>query len=153
MNAEAASGGTASPQALQRFVDAQRDVHAQALAELRAGRKRGHWIWYVLPQLRGLGRSALSQEYGIAGAAEATAYLAHPLLGPRLHECVQALLEHADRPAASMLGELDALKLQSCLTLFASVSAPDSLFQRALDGFFGGAGDPATLRLLRARQA
>lgn len=150
MNAEPTPSGTAATAALQRFVDAQRDSYAQALAELRAGRKRGHWIWYVLPQLHGLGRSALSQEYGIAGAAEATAYLAHPLLGPRLRECVQALLEHADRPAASLLGELDALKLRSCLTLFASVSPPDSLFQRALDGFFDGAGDPTTLRLLGA---
>ena len=137
-----------SASSLQRFVQAQARDYAQALAELRAGHKRSHWIWYVLPQLRGLGRSSTAQFYGLAGRAEAAAYAAHPLLGPRLVECVRALLAHRERSAAQMLGEVDAMKLRSCLTLFAQVAPHEPVFQQALERFYAGQPDDATLRLL-----
>lgn len=132
---------------LERFVSAQTGRYAQALAELRAGRKTGHWIWFVLPQLRGLGRSQMAHDYGIADRAEALAYLAHPLLGPRLRECVEAMLAHAGRSATDILGDVDAMKFRSCLTLFEAVSG-DALFARALDMFYGGQRDAATLKLI-----
>ena len=132
---------------VDRFVSAQQDHYTQALAELRVGRKTGHWIWFVLPQLRGQGRSPTAYEYGITSRAEAEAYLAHPVLGPRLRECVQAMLAHTGRSAASILGDVDALKFHSCLTLFDAVST-DDLFRRALDMFYGGERDAATLALL-----
>lgn len=133
---------------LERFVRAQQGVYDQALAELRAGRKTGHWIWFVLPQLRGLGRSSTAHEYGIAGRAEAEAYLAHPLLGARLRECVQAMLTHPNRSAVRILGDVDAMKFRSCLTLFGAAT-DDDLFRQALDAFYGGEPDTATLALLR----
>jgi uncharacterized protein (DUF1810 family) len=140
----------ADPFDLQRFVDAQARDHAQALAELRAGHKRSHWIWYVLPQLRGLGMSGMSQRYGIGSMAEARAYLAHPLLGPRLRECVAALVAHRGRRSAvELLGSIDALKCRSCLTLFdAAAAGAEPLFADALDAFFDGERDPATLARL-----
>lgn len=133
---------------LQRFVQAQERDYVQALAELRAGRKTSHWIWYVLPQLRGLGQSPLSQHYGLAGRDEAAAYAAHPLLGPRLVDCVQAMLGHPGLSATQILGEVDALKFRSCLTLFAEVAPGEPCFPAALQRFYGGERDPATLRLL-----
>lgn len=134
---------------LERFVQAQDGVHEQALGELKAGRKTGHWMWFVLPQLRGLGRSSTAQHYGIADRAEAEAYLAHPLLGERLRGCVQAMLAHRGRSAESILGEVDALKLRSCLTLFDAVSpSPVNIFRDALDAFYGGQPDATTLALL-----
>jgi len=133
---------------LGRFIEAQADRYATALAELRAGAKRTHWIWFILPQLRGLGTSPLADRYGIASLDEARAYLAHPLLGPRLIECVQALLAHRGRSAAAMLGALDALKLRSCLTLFARAAPGEGSFDQALQQFFGGVPDALTLRLL-----
>ena len=132
---------------LERFVSAQEGNYEQALAELRAGRKTSHWIWFVLPQLRGLGRSSMAQQYGIADRTEAEAYLAHPLLGERLRECVRAMLAHRGQTAASILGDVDAMKFRSCLTLFDAVS-PDDCFRQALDAFYGGERDPATLALL-----
>ena len=135
---------------LQRFVDAQQHDYARALAELQAGRKTTHWIWYVLPQLRGLGLSRLSQHYGLADRAEAEAYAVHPLLGPRLVECVQAMMRHRNRDAAQILGEVDAMKFRSCLTLFAAVAPHEPCFDAALQAFYGGARDPATQRLLAA---
>lgn len=132
---------------LERFINAQQGNYAKALAELRAGRKTSHWIWFVLPQLRGLGRSTMAHEYGIAGRAEAEAYFAHPLLGERLRESVRAMLAHQGRSAVSILGDIDAMKFRSCLTLFDAVSA-DPLFSEALDAFYGGERDPATLALL-----
>jgi len=132
---------------LDRFVLAQRGIYGQALAELRAGRKQGHWIWFVLPQLRGLGRSSTAHEYGIANRAEAQSCLAHPLLGARLRECVQTMLAHADRPAVRILGDVDSMKFRSCLTLFDAVST-DALFHQALEAFYGGERDAATLALL-----
>ncbi|KQV60365.1 calpastatin [Pelomonas sp. Root1217] len=132
---------------LDRFVQAQQGHYEQALAELKAGRKTSHWIWFVLPQLRGLGRSAMAHEYGVADRAEAEVYLAHPLLGSRLRECIRAMLAHQSRSAASILGDIDALKFRSCLTLFDAVST-DPLFSQALDTFYDGERDKATLALL-----
>jgi uncharacterized protein (DUF1810 family) len=132
---------------LRRFVEAQRDSFEQALAELRAGRKVGHWIWWVLPQVRGLGSSANSEFYGIADLAEAKAYLAHPVLGPRLCEAVEAVLEHASLGAGAVLGP-DAIKLRSCLTLFHRAAPQDSLFRAALDTLFAGEEDERTHQLL-----
>lgn len=133
---------------LDRFVDAQAPVHVEALAELLAGEKRSHWMWFVFPQLAGLGHSPTARFYAIASAAEARAYLAHPLLGARLRECVAAILGHRARSAEAMFDIVDAMKLKSSLTLFEAVAADPALFAVALDTFFGGARDAATLRLL-----
>jgi len=134
---------------LDRFIQAQQGRYEQALAELRAGRKTGHWIWFVLPQLRGLGRSTMAHEYGIAGRAEAQAYLAHPVLGARLRECVRTVLAHEGRSPERILGDVDAMKLRSCLTLFETVAdVPDDLFAQALERLYRGERDGATLRLL-----
>lgn len=139
---------TATPLTLDRFVTAQARDYPQALAELRAGKKRTHWIWYVLPQLRELGRSQMARDFGIADRQEAIDYLAHPVLGPRLIACVHALLSHPDKTAVEMLGEVDAMKLRSCLTLFAAVADGEPCFANALDVFYGGEQDAETLRLL-----
>ena len=136
--------------ALDRFLDAQRDAYDVAIAELRAGRKRSHWIWFVFPQLRGLGRSAMSNRYGLSGVAEASAYLAHPVLGVRLIDAIQAMLANAAVPAAVILGELDALKFRSCLTLFAVAAPAQPLFAATLAHYFEGQPDPETLVLLGA---
>ena len=142
------------PYDLARFVDAQRDVHATALAELRSGRKRTHWMWFVFPQLEGLGSSWMAQRYAIASAAEAEAYLRHPVLGPRLLECAEALLAIEGRSAREILGSPDDLKLKSSATLFAAVSPPGSVFERLLDKHFAGERDEATLRRIApARRA
>jgi uncharacterized protein (DUF1810 family) len=133
---------------LERFVLAQEHQYPRALAELQAGRKTTHWIWYVLPQLRGLGHSPVAQQYGLAGRAEAEAFAAHPLLGPRLVRCVQAMLGHHQRSAVQILGTVDAMKFRSCLTLFAEVAPNETGFRQALDRFYDGAPDPATLQLL-----
>lgn len=135
---------------LQRFVEAQRRDYATALAELRSGRKRSHWMWYVLPQLRGLGMSGMAQRYGIASAHEARAYLAHPVLGPRLRECVAAMTALPGSDAEDVLGGIDALKFRSCLTLFAAVAPGEAGFAAALDKYYGGERDPRTLELLEA---
>lgn len=133
---------------VSRFVEAQRGVYATALAELRAGRKTGHWIWYVFPQLRGLGRSQLSHDYGIESLEEARAYLADPVLGPRLRECAAALLSVAGRSAGEILGEIDALKVRSSMTLFLRVAPGEPLFREVLDRFYGGVPDARTDALL-----
>ena len=138
----------ADPFDLSRFVKAQAADYGQALAELRAGRKRTHWSWYVLPQLRGLGSSAMSVRYAISGLDEARAYLAHPVLGPRLRECVDAMNAHAGATAAAILGDIDARKFHSCVTLFAQVAEAGSPFHEALTRYFSGTRDPATLGLL-----
>lgn len=138
----------ASLDRLDRFLAAQSADYVTALAELERGRKRSHWMWYILPQLRGLGMSAMSHKYGIAGLEEAEAYLAHPILGPRLRACVSALCAHTDTSAADILGDIDAQKLRSCLTLFAAAAKHDDLFDVALRQFFGGAPDPKTIELL-----
>lgn len=133
---------------LERFVLAQEHQYPRALAELQAGRKTTHWIWYVLPQLRGLGHSPLAQQYGLAGRAQAEAFAAHPLLGPRLVRCVQAMLGHHQRSAVQILGTVDAMKFRSCLTLFAEVAPNETCFRQALDRFYDGTPDPVTLQLL-----
>lgn len=133
---------------LDRFVRAQEGaIHARALAELRRGRKEGHWMWFVLPQLAGLGRSATARHYAIADLAEARAYLAHPVLGPRLRECAQALLG-VDGSAEQVLGPVDAVKLRSSMTLFARADPDETLFGGVLDRFFDGRADTATDDLL-----
>ena len=129
---------------LQRFVDAQRNTYDRALAELRAGQKRTHWMWFVFPQIAGLGRSATAQHYAISGADEARAYLAHPVLGPRLVECARALTDLDVDDPAQVMGSIDAQKLRSSMTLFA-VAAPDEpVFSAVLDQYFGGAEDAGT---------
>lgn len=133
---------------LDRFVEAQAKDYARALAELRAGRKRTHWMWYVLPQLRGLGSSSMARLYGIGSAQEAAAYLAHPVLGPRLRECVAAMNALDGRSAVEVLGEIDAAKFRSCLTLFGSVDPGDAVWRDALDAFFAGVPDARTLAIL-----
>jgi uncharacterized protein (DUF1810 family) len=133
---------------LDRFVEAQTSSYAMAIGELRSGRKRSHWIWYVLPQLRGLGQSAMSMRYGLQSLAEARAYLAHPVLGPRLRECIRTLNTLPENDPVAVLGDIDALKLRSCLTVFAEASEQDSSFKEGLDKYFGGQPDAATLSLI-----
>ena len=137
------------PYNLERFVRAQETDYEQALAEITRGRKRTHWMWYVFPQLKGLGSSWNAAHYAISGSEEARAYLAHPVLGPRLVECAEAALAHEGRTASAIFGYPDDVKLRSCATLFASVSPADSVFHRIIDAFFGGEPDDTTLRLLR----
>lgn len=141
------SSGQATEPDLGRFLEAQEDTYDAALAELKAGRKRTHWMWFIFPQLLGLGRSELAQFYAIGGLPEARAYLAHPVLGLRLIACVEAMAAHEGVSAESILGEIDALKFRSCLTLFAQ-AAPSPVFDGALGKFFGGERDPQTLALL-----
>jgi uncharacterized protein (DUF1810 family) len=137
---------------LQRFIDAQHGVYETALAELRAGCKQSHWMWFIFPQLAGLGRSPTAQLFGIAGLDEASAYFDHPVLGARLRECVDALLPWAGkRGPEQILGPVDAMKLRSSLTLFDLV-APGSSFIGALDALFGGQRDGRTLELLNGRR-
>lgn len=139
----------ADPHRLQRFLDAQEGIFNDALSELRSGRKRTHWMWFIFPQLSGLGRSPMAQFYAIKSLDEAREYLAHPTLGTRLWETVEALLPWAvERSAEDIFGSVDAMKLRSCLTLFEAASG-DPLFGRALDGFFSGERDERTLALLR----
>ena len=133
---------------LARFVDAQQEIYEQALAELRAGSKRSHWMWFVFPQIAGLGRTVTAQRYAIADLAEARAYLAHPVLGPRLAECAQALLAVPDRTATQILGTPDDLKLRSSMTLFAHAAGDPAVFRAVLDRFYGGEDDPATVQRL-----
>jgi uncharacterized protein (DUF1810 family) len=140
------------PYDLQRFVAAQEGSYPQALAELRAGRKRTHWIWYVLPQIEGLGSSSMSRRYAIGSLAEARAYLEHPILGPRLRECVAAVNAHDGLSAVEIFGSVDAAKFRSCCTLFAEVAGAEEVFAEALNKFFAGKPDPATLAILAARR-
>ena len=136
------------PYDLERFVQAQRGCYAQALSEIKDGRKRSHWMWYVFPQFNGLGFSSTSKHYAIKSVEEAHAYLNHPVLGPRLMECVSALLQIRGRTAHEIFGSPDDLKLRSCATLFAWVSPDGSVFERLLDAFFQGNPDPKTLQLI-----
>jgi uncharacterized protein (DUF1810 family) len=133
---------------LERFVAAQDGVYAQALAELRRGAKRSHWMWFIFPQIAGLGQSAMARTYAIASADEARAYLAHPVLGPRLIEATGAVTAAAGS-AEAILGGIDAVKLRSSMTLFAAVADDPTPYRVALERFFGGEDDPATLGLLR----
>ncbi|MGH8094785.1 MAG: DUF1810 domain-containing protein [Chthoniobacterales bacterium] len=142
------SGEADDPHDLERFVRAQECDYERALAEIRTGRKRSHWMWYIFPQIKGLGSSAMSQRYAIKSLAEARAYLDHTLLGPRLNACLEVLLNLEDRSAEEVFGSPDDRKLRSCVTLFAAVSPPDSMFHQLLDKYFNGERDAVTLRLL-----
>ena len=133
---------------LSRFVQAQQGDFERALAEITAGKKRTHWMWYVFPQFDGLAYSSTSKYYAIKSTAEARAYLAHPVLGPRLLRCAEAALGVEGRSATEIFGSPDDLKLRSCATLFACVSPAGSVFERLLDKYYGGERDPKTLRLL-----
>ncbi|MFN2537740.1 MAG: DUF1810 domain-containing protein [Mycobacteriales bacterium] len=133
---------------LERFLEAQERTYDQALTELRRGEKRSHWMWFVFPQLAGLGRSPTAERYGLAGAEEAAAYLAHPVLGTRLRECAHALLEHPGTDPVAILGLVDALKLRSSMTLFAEVAEDDKVFARVLEQYYAGKPDELTLELL-----
>ncbi|MFV8051744.1 DUF1810 domain-containing protein [Mycobacterium sp. 48b] len=138
---------------LQRFVDAQAGVYGDVCAELRDGRKRSHWIWFIFPQLRGLGRSPTADRYGITSAQEACAYLAHPTLGPRLRECTRLVAQIDGRTAEQIFGRPDWLKVRSSMTLFAEAAADPAGradFLAVLDKFYDGAGDPKTLEMLSA---
>jgi len=134
---------------LDRFVQAQRGVYDDALAEIRAGRKRSHWMWFVFPQIAGLGSSPAAQRYALSGAEEARAYLAHPVLGPRLTEIARAMLAVEGRSAEQILGYPDDLKLRSSMTLFARVAEDPAVFQAVLDRYYDGP-DQRTLDLLAA---
>lgn len=139
---------TNDPHDLNRFVRAQEHDYAPALAEIRSGRKRTHWMWYVFPQLDGLGFSEMARRYAIRGLDEARAYLEHPVLGPRLVECSEAVLAVQGCSAREIFGTPDDVKLRSCATLFAEVSAEGSVFHRLIEVYFGGAPDGRTLTLL-----
>ncbi|RYY02634.1 MAG: DUF1810 family protein [Gammaproteobacteria bacterium] len=130
-------------------MDAQKTSYADALSEIRYGQKRSHWIWYIFPQLKGLGFSSMSQTYGLANIAEARAYLIDPILGQRLRESVEAMLAHESLDANLILGELDAMKFRSCLTLFSFADPTDPLFSDALERFFAGQRDDRTVELLK----
>ena len=143
---------SSDPYNLSRFLKAQGPVYEQALAEIRAGRKRTHWMWYVFPQFAGLGHSPTSVHYAVASSDEAETYLAHPILGPRLIECAEAVLENEGRSASDIFGSPDDLKLRSSATLFAAVAPDGSVFHRIIDKFFDGEQDVRTIELMsRAR--
>ena len=133
---------------LGRFVRAQEADYERALSEIKSGRKRSHWMWYIFPQLDGLGFSVTAKRYSIKNLAEATAYLEHPILGPRLLECAEAVLSVEGRSAAEIFGSPDDLKLRSCATLFAGVSPAGSVFDRLLVKYYRGERDRKTLQLL-----
>ena len=135
---------------LDRFVNAQQGIYDGVLDELRHGRKTGHWMWFVFPQIAGLGRSAMSEQYAIESLEEARAYLAHPLLGPRLRECAEAVLSVQGRTAEEILGSIDAVKLRSSMTLFHRAAPDEPVYQEVLDRYHGGRPDGATDALLQA---
>ena len=137
------------PYGLQRFIDAQASTYGEAYAELRAGHKRGHWMWFIFPQIIGLGSSAMSQRYAIRSLDEARAYLAQPVLGDRLHACAALMARPGQRSARDILGSPDDLKLRSSMTLFALASDDDAVFEAVLDQHFEGRHDQRTLDILR----
>jgi uncharacterized protein (DUF1810 family) len=136
------------PFELNRFLRAQEEDYSRALEEIKRGEKRSHWMWYIFPQFEGLGLSSMAKRYSIKSVEEAKAYLAHPVLGARLVECVEVLLELEGRPAQAIFGSPDDLKLKSCATLFASVAAEGSVFELLLEKYFEGGRDEKTLELL-----
>ncbi|MCV7259082.1 DUF1810 domain-containing protein [Mycobacterium shimoidei] len=133
---------------LQRFVDAQARVYHTVVEELRAGRKRSHWIWFIFPQLEGLGSSPTAARYGISSLEEAEAYVRHEVLGPRLHECAQLVNQITGRSIEEIFGSPDDLKVRSSMTLFARATDDNRDFRELLDKYYGGVEDPLTLRLL-----
>jgi Uncharacterized conserved protein len=136
---------------LTAFVEAQEPVYSQVLLELTAGRKETHWIWFIFPQMAGLGSSAMSNRFGINSAAEARSYLVHPVLGQRLRECTRLMLSHAGTKIDSIMGYPDDLKFRSCMTLFAAAAPNEPLFEEALEVFFKGERDQRTIALLSNR--
>ena len=134
---------------LDRFLDAQERMYEIALKEIRNGEKESHWMWYIFPQLRGLGRSQMAYTYGINGLEEAKAYLAHPVLSARLIEISEALLDHKDEDIENILGDIDAMKLCSSMTLFACISKNGSIFHKVLNCFYKGKKDDRTLELIK----
>lgn len=134
---------------LDRFIDAQERMYSIALKEIKNGKKRSHWMWYIFPQLRGLGMSSTAHIYGISGLEEAKAYLDHPVLSVRLYELCAALLQHKDKNAYDIFGDVDGMKLKSSMTLFSLVSERGSAFHQVLDCFFNGQTDEATIELLK----
>lgn len=134
---------------LSRFVRAQNTMYERALEEVRQGQKRSHWMWFIFPQLLGLGSSEMAREYGISGLDEARAYLEHPVLGKRIKEITQALMKHRNKKAAEIFGYPDDLKLHSSLTLFNAASEAENIFENALETFFQGRRDNKTLELLK----
>ena len=131
------------------FVTAQNAVYDDVLRELGAGRKETHWMWFIFPQIIGLGSSVMSQRFGIASKAEAQSYLRHGVLGPRLRECTELMLASPHRDIRSILGDPDDMKFRSSMTLFAAAAPEESIFEAALEKYFGGEHDPLTIRLLR----
>jgi len=140
------------PYDLQRFVDAQEHVYERALSEIKSGQKRSHWMWFIFPQVEGLGASSMSRRYAIRSAPEAKAYLAHPLLGPRLLESAEAALAVQTSSALELFGSPDDMKLRSCATLFASVSSEDSVFNQLINKYFDGKPDDRTLQLIAKKE-
>ncbi|HEV8403620.1 MAG TPA: DUF1810 domain-containing protein [Candidatus Limnocylindrales bacterium] len=136
------------PADLERFVAAQREVYPTVLEELRRGRKSSHWIWFIFPQIAGLGRSATSQAFALQSLDEARAYLAHPILGPRLRECATIVAALEGRSAVEIFGSLDALKVRSSMTLFLRAAPDEPVFRRVLERFYDGEPDDATDALL-----
>ena len=136
------------PYNLHRFLDAQERVYDTVLAELRAGRKSSHWIWFIFPQIAGLGRSSIAQQFAVASLDEAKAYLQHPVLGQRLRECTQLLLDVNGRSAEEIFGYPDYLKFRSCMTLFSAATTDNTLFKAALHKYFDGQPDQSTLDIL-----
>jgi uncharacterized protein (DUF1810 family) len=143
--------GSSDPFDLERFVVAQEKIYPRALAEIASGRKRSHWMWYVFPQLEGLGSSPMAQRFAIRSLEEARAYLEHAVLGARLRDCAAALLELEGRTAHDIFGSPDDWKLRSCCTLFSRASPPGSVFQSVLDRYFRGLEDERTVQALEAR--
>jgi uncharacterized protein (DUF1810 family) len=139
------------PHNLQRFIEAQDRVYAGVVTELRAGRKTSHWMWFIFPQIAGLGSSAMAQQYAIGSLAEATAYLDHPVLGPRLRECTQLVLDVQNRDISDIFGYPDDLKFHSSMTLFALADGAPPLFERAIEQYFNAEPDTGTLELLGKR--
>ncbi|WP_454892368.1 DUF1810 domain-containing protein [Agrobacterium vacciniicorymbosi] len=133
---------------LERFIAAQKITYEVALGELQAGKKRSHWMWFIFPQIAGLGTSETARLYAISGLVEARAYLDHPLLGARLVECTEAMLSHSDHSAHDILGSPDDMKFHSCMTLFSAVSETDVLFERAIHRFYDGKRDEETMSRL-----
>jgi uncharacterized protein (DUF1810 family) len=136
------------PYDLKRFTEAQDRVYDEVRAELKSGRKRTHWMWFIFPQIAGLGHSAMAQRYAISSAREAVAYLNHPILGPRLRECTRLVTLVAGRSAREILGQPDDMKFHSCLTLFAHAAPDDRIFRDALEKYFGGEFDRLTVERL-----
>jgi uncharacterized protein (DUF1810 family) len=134
----------ADPFNLERFVDAQAPAYDQVRRELKAGRKESHWMWFIFPQIKGLGQSAMSIRFAIASLDEAKAYLAHPVLGPRLRECARLALDVEGKTAREIFGSIDEMKFRSSMTLFARAAPDEEALQRCLDKYFAGRPDPAT---------